>query len=63
MGGGGIEDVAASGARAEATGVPAFGNAVHAEKKSVADITPKDFERQYVTRGQGLTRHPLSTSA
>lgn len=38
----------------EATGVPAFDNAVHAEKKSVADITPEDFEKQYVTRGMPL---------
>ena len=40
----------------ETTGVPAFANAVHAEKKSVADITPKDFEKQYVTRGMPLAR-------
>ena len=40
----------------ETTGVPAFANAVHAEKMSVADITPKDFEKQYVTRGMPLAR-------
>ena len=40
----------------ETTGVPAFANAVRAEKKSVADITPEDFEKQYVTRGMPLAR-------
>jgi hypothetical protein len=34
--------------------VPAFGNAVQAEKKSIAEIKPKDFEKQYVTRGMPL---------
>jgi|AntAceMinimDraft_11_1070367.scaffolds.fasta_scaffold219481_1 hypothetical protein len=38
----------------ETTGVPAFSNAVAAEKKSVGDITPESFERRYVTRGMPL---------